>query len=172
MRFRNLKPPYSSTQGMTILEVVAVMAILGILAAIAAPSWVAFANRQRTNRAADQVLQAVRQSQSDAKRTRRSRTLEFRAGTADNPPKLIVGGIESDLGEGSFEPGTVSLSAVDGSLQPVSEISFASTGGLNDVSLPVHVTVSMTQSSSSKKCVIIRSLLGATQIGSDTECNS
>ncbi|NET49303.1 MAG: prepilin-type N-terminal cleavage/methylation domain-containing protein [Merismopedia sp. SIO2A8] len=157
---------------MTILEVIAVMAILGILAAIAAPGWTAFANRQRANRGTDQVLQAVRKAQADAKRTRRNRTVEFVEGTATATPKLIVGGVSSNLGEGSFNPGAVQLSAVDGNSDPVSEISFASTGGLNDVDLPIHITVAAPLEGGATKCVIIRSLLGATQIGSDGECNS
>lgn len=164
------------------LEVMAVVTIIAILAAIAAPGWVAFANRQRSNRAADQVLQAIRSSQADAKRTRRTRTLEFSEGTDDEAPTINQNGIVSKIGEGDlnglaklrvFENVTFDGNgdATGGDEITGQAISFTSTGGLEDVNLPVHVTIAVPgNGEGAKKCIEIRSLLGATKSSRDAEC--
>ncbi|MGK7890372.1 MAG: prepilin-type N-terminal cleavage/methylation domain-containing protein [Leptolyngbyaceae cyanobacterium] len=178
-RFSN---PKRSTSGMTILEVMVVIAIIGILSAIAAPGWVSFANRQRANRATDQILQAIRSAQADARRTRRSREVTFEmVPTAADPDTLIpaVNGIR--LGEGDLkavalevldEDGTVILNTEnDTDITNVQSVTFESTGGLDDnLDLPVYITVGVPDLDGAKKCVIIRSLLGATQTARDGEC--
>ncbi|MEM9214544.1 MAG: type II secretion system protein [Cyanobacteria bacterium P01_F01_bin.150] len=168
----------SSTKGMTILEVIVVVAILGILAAIAAPSWLAFANRQRANRATDQVLQSIRSAQADAKRTRRTRTLKFEFDENTNTSYINSNGISSKIGEGDLD-GMVALevleSTTDDDNNPQwtkleNSISFTSTGGIADVNLPIYINVRIPDKDGVKKCVIIRSLLGATRTGSNEEC--
>lgn len=166
-----MKPTrHHSTSGMTILEAIVVVAILGILSAIAAPSWVAFANRQRANRATDQVLQAIRTTQSDAKRTRRTRTVEFNPNA--DVPEISASGVTSALGEGDLKPGTVALLVKDGGDNDLTEMSFESSGGLGAVNLPVTITVAVPANvdNPAKRCVIVRSLLGATQKGTGAEC--
>jgi prepilin-type N-terminal cleavage/methylation domain-containing protein len=54
--------------GFTLLEVLVIALIVGILSAIAAPSWLAFINRQRVRTVNDRVLQSLRRAQSEAKR--------------------------------------------------------------------------------------------------------
>ena len=159
-----------SISGMTILEVIAVVAILGILAAIAAPGWLTFANRQRANRATDQVLQSIRTTQSNAKRTRRTRTIEFDKDA--DVPQIIADGVATPLGEGDLKPGMVSLEVKDGNEANLTEMSFESTGGLSSVNLPVTITIEVPADSNNavKKCVIVRSLLGATQKASGDDC--
>lgn len=162
----------SSTAGMTILEVITVVAILGILSAIAAPSWLSFANRQRANRATDQVLQSIRTAQAEAKRTRRTRSIAFDKDAA--VPQIIANGSATPLGEGDLKENMVSLSVKSGSGADVDAISFMSTGGLEAVDLPVTITVSVPANSdaATKKCVIVRSLLGATQTANGDECGA
>ena len=170
--FFKFSRPSSSTQGMTILEVIAVVAIIGILSAIAAPGWVTFANRQRANRATDQVLQSIRSAQADAKRTRRTRTIEFDKNA--DVPQLITNGAAIPLGEGDLKPGMVDLSVKEDDGADLDTMSFTSTGGLESVNLPVTITVAIPADSDSpvKKCVIVRSLLGATQTASGDDCAS
>ncbi len=64
--FRKVKA--SSVVGFSMLEVITVLAIAGILVAIAAPSWLSFHNTWQLNAAQDEVYQAFRQAQSEAKR--------------------------------------------------------------------------------------------------------
>jgi prepilin-type N-terminal cleavage/methylation domain-containing protein len=66
-----------SDGGFTLLEVIVIMLILGILSAIAAPSWLAFINRQRVRTVNDRVLQSLRTAQSEAKRSKRDVKVTF-----------------------------------------------------------------------------------------------
>lgn len=156
----------------------AVLAIIGILSAIAAPGWLTFANRQRANRATDQVLQSIRSAQADAKRTRRTRTLKF-VEDGENTYFISNNGISSKIGEGDLDGMVVlqaleAVSSTDSSLTGTKlgdkPIEFASTGGIDNVDLPVHITVAIPNDDGVKRCIIVRSLLGATQTGKDSEC--
>jgi Tfp pilus assembly protein FimT len=56
---------------------IVIVLILGILSAIAAPSWLAFINRQRVRTVNDRVFQSLRLAQSEAKRSKRDVTVTF-----------------------------------------------------------------------------------------------
>ncbi|NJL64869.1 MAG: type II secretion system protein [Methylacidiphilales bacterium] len=55
-----------------------VVIIIGILSAIAAPSWLAFTNRQRINKVNDVVLSTLQEAQREAKKTKVNQSLWFR----------------------------------------------------------------------------------------------
>lgn len=61
----------SPTAGFTLLEMLVVIVIAGVLFSIMAPGWVQFMNTRRVNGARDQILQALRVTQTEASRTRR-----------------------------------------------------------------------------------------------------
>lgn len=68
----------SATAGFTLAETLVVIVMFGVLTAIAAPSWLAFVNRQRINSAGDAVLQTVRKAQTRASTENRLWEASFR----------------------------------------------------------------------------------------------
>ncbi|MEB3232331.1 MAG: prepilin-type N-terminal cleavage/methylation domain-containing protein [Leptolyngbyaceae bacterium] len=166
MVHRKLVNSNHAVQGMSILEIIVVVLIIGVLVAIAAPGWLSLANRQRTSRAADQILQAIRSAQADAKRTHKTHEVQFDT-TGDIP---TIDGIP--LGEGDLN--FIALEILDGSgttVPTTTPVTFESTGSLNNAfDLPVYIRVGVPDMDGAKRCVIIRSLLGATQVGRDEEC--
>lgn len=176
---------HHSTSGMTILEVLAVMIIMGILTAMAAPGWVAFVNRQRANRAQDQILQALRETQAEARRTRQAKTLTVFANDGGVPQLDVddpaAGLPPVNLGEGDIKASMLSLriqETVEGEAvvdeDGVFSIRFGPNGGLDvderDWNLPIYITVASPADSDTERCVILATLLGATRAGNEEEC--
>ncbi|MGF1495644.1 MAG: Tfp pilus assembly protein FimT/FimU [Elainellaceae cyanobacterium] len=170
-----------STAGMTILEVLAVVIILGILSAIVAPGWLTFVNRQRTNRAQDQILQAIRQAQSEARRLNRNQTVEFIPETETEVPKVrLNSGLEIPLGEGDLKPGMLSMTVLDDEFEDETNaapeertMSFLPNGALDPEEsdrLTIIVSAPADAANPTKRCVVVQTLLGATDLASDGEC--
>ncbi len=92
--------------------------MLGILTAIAAPSWLAFINRQRVRTVNDRVFQSLRAAQSEAKRSKREIVITFSAPPVD-PPTATINTVppgpiplktETFDAGGEIKPGTIVLS--------------------------------------------------------------
>ncbi|MEG4498943.1 type II secretion system protein [Microcoleus sp. F10-C6] len=93
-------PHYKNTRsrnadkGFTLLEVLVIALIVGILSSIAAPSWLAFINRQRVRTVNDRVLQSLRSAQSEAKRSKRDVTVTFYTSSSTpisaDPPRVEI----------------------------------------------------------------------------------
>lgn len=74
--------------GFTLIELIVVIIMISVLSAIAAPSWLAFVNRQRTSTLNDAVLSALQEAQSQAKNKKLSYSVSLI--TDDGVPKIAV----------------------------------------------------------------------------------
>lgn len=178
-------PVRRSTAGFTLTELLIVIVMIGILMAIAAPSWVAFINSRRADAAREQILQALRQAQAQALRTRQFQTVQFADRTATSPPTVTVFGdtqkLGSSQGKDQFTPNMVSLQVLTYGANKADDcpntncIEFDAKGNiLNQMNAPgikVVVYSPPAPATTATRCVFIQTILGATQLKSGTDCN-
>lgn len=174
-----------SSTGFTLIELIVSVVIVGVLFSIAAPGWLAFANRQRANNVRDQIFQTLQRTQSDAIRTKQAQFLKI--DTAANPPTLQVVALRTPLpndtvvtplGNNQLQPGMITL------LPPAGDLSVPDTGSaigigfnsegylLNDVDVdtPIKLTVAV-PNSTVKSCVIVQTILGRAITESGSGCD-
>ncbi|MGM3309365.1 pilus assembly FimT family protein [Anabaena sp. WFMT] len=80
LRTRSKYTPQQDT-GFTLIEMLVVVVMIGILSAIVAPSWLGFVNRQRLNKAHEEVVTAIKQVQEEAKKKKVSYSISLRKNT-------------------------------------------------------------------------------------------
>jgi prepilin-type N-terminal cleavage/methylation domain-containing protein len=182
MKRRSLLSSKFTARGFTLLELIVVMVLIGVLFAIAAPNWVAFINQQRVGSARNQVSQAIRTAQSEAKRTKVNRAIVFQ--NNNNQPRYAIVPAPDNtinlsnanwqtLGDGTIQPGLIRLSVerAPNQNQPPPLI-FDSYGAIppNVTLMPYTITIGSTASTNPRRCVEVHTILGATTEGSNSDC--
>jgi len=178
-----------SDGGFTIIELLVIVIMLGILVGIAAPSWLAFINRQRVRTVNDRVFQSLRTAQSQAKRSKRDIIITFDT-TVDppiatintNPPTINAStGLpnpplrtETFNGGGEIKPGTIKLTVNTpaGATAPSNSIVFDYQG--NASTTPFVVTVAPANYSkpdtSARQCARVETLIGGMRTAEGNDC--
>ncbi|PPS41923.1 Tfp pilus assembly protein FimT/FimU [Chroococcidiopsis sp. TS-821] len=130
--------------GFTLIELLVAIAVAGILAAIAVPGWLSFVQQRRLSVAADQMYRAVKATQAEAKKTKATQTLQ---------------------------PATEIDSSVSVTY-PTPTLSFDHRGAVKAGAVPYHINLTVENGGSSSRCIVVKTLLGATTTGRNTqECN-
>ena len=149
--------------GFTLLEVLVIALIVGILSSIAAPSWLAFINRQRVRTVNDRALQTLRTAQSEAKRTKRDVTIVFNTNTSTppvDPPTVTIAGNTQQLNSGGeIKAKQILLSTKIAPATSANSITFDYQGNLASGTTPFVVTVAPA-GGGTQQCVIVQTLLG------------
>ena len=162
MRF--LRPhPKNTPSGFTLLEVLAVVVIVAILGAIAAPSWISYANRQRISAVESDLLQVFKQAQQDAIQERRDVTVTIN--TLEPLPTVDTDGFAQVIGPDELAPNTIDLTATD------PQITFDYQGMTPGQNLPFVVKISPANSSA-QQCVVVATILGTLKTARDAECDT
>jgi prepilin-type N-terminal cleavage/methylation domain-containing protein len=156
--------------GFTLIEMITVGSIIGILAAIALPSWLGFMNIRRLNTAQDEVYQAMRQAQSQAKKEKLKYQASFR--TENNILQWAVHK-ESDLNNAIWKDLDDNVQLDPNSTleldNGVRRVRFNDIGG---VTPPLgKITLSSKSGGTGKRCVIVSTILGAMRTAKDDSCN-
>jgi prepilin-type N-terminal cleavage/methylation domain-containing protein len=177
-----------SPLGFTLIEVLVVMALIGILSAIAAPSWLSFANNQKLNSAQSRAFSSLRLAQSEAKRMQTVWQASFRnmPDVAQyvvhrDPPSNANKAYWDNLPWQNFEQGV----KIDDDMSSKSHTTFTPLTAIPDP--PVYRAQFKSQGnpilsekgqitfvnkvSKFKKCVIISTILGAMRLAENEECD-
>jgi prepilin-type N-terminal cleavage/methylation domain-containing protein len=183
------KKDYDSMTGFSLIELMVVILMAGILAAIAAPSWQAFTTRQRIKTVNNQVFQAIKTTQAEAKRNKSAYVLEFNLD--DDPLKYSI------YKKGTPPPPQPQSLSLDGAIKEnmlkiysqvqgteKDKIPFKSDGTLDEDELDkdnikiedtgkntdgFRVVVYPKDSPDSRNCIIVQTILGATRTAEGTD---
>ena len=101
---QNIKKRLHSQQdaGFSLIEVLTVVVMIGVLSAIATPSWFAFVNRQKVNKANDAVLAALQEAQREAKNKKLSYTVSFQKNPTTQNVEVAV--YNTNTGSPTWKP--------------------------------------------------------------------
>jgi prepilin-type N-terminal cleavage/methylation domain-containing protein len=200
-RYFSIKQLYASKRfsqenaGFSLVEVIVVVVMIGILAAIGLPSWSAFVNRQRVNKANDAVLAAIQQAQTEAKKQKRDYSVSFKTdsnviksavypnsdapiATDDIRWQSLGGDLQIPAGAVLLRTNMSSTNTVGATASTSPTITFDYVGTLPNANFGTATASTeapglkiVLATTGLKRCVIVKTLLGTTLTEKDGKCD-
>lgn len=150
-----------SNSGFTLLENLIILLIIGILAGIIVPSWLSFLEKIRLNAAQNQLYQAIRQAQSQAKKEKLTWQASFRE--------------QNGILQWAVHPGTVNpinstWNSIDSRVRLDAETTLRESDNVRGIQFDYlgsvrkpplgRITVSSKSGGKAKRCVFVSTILG------------
>jgi prepilin-type N-terminal cleavage/methylation domain-containing protein len=168
-------------KGFTLIETLIVVVIIGIITGLSIPSWFSFVNRQRMKAVNNDLIQSLLDVQNKARQDSTAYTIEFRYQTTDKKIEQVtyIGNPtedQSDIPEANWQELETQYPEIkiDDSNNTRYSVTFDYRGRIDDgsiINVGDNIALTFTNSSSTKKCVLIKTLLGAMESVSDDKCN-
>ncbi|MFM7363045.1 MAG: Tfp pilus assembly protein FimT/FimU [Cuspidothrix sp.] len=149
------------SDGFTLLEMLVVVSMIGILSAIVAPSWQNAIYLRTLSVAQDQVYQAMRQAQNQAKKEKLTWHTSFRESGSV---------VQVAVHPATIEPAKANWNNLDPSIQLDEESTLQLSNGvrrvqfdrLGSVKLPLgRITLAHKSGGKAKRCVFVSTVIGA-----------
>jgi prepilin-type N-terminal cleavage/methylation domain-containing protein len=161
-----LKMNPSNNKGFTLIEILVTLLIMGIIAAIAAPSFMTWANNRKIQQVATDIEGALKEAQSTAvrKSVACNATVTSSAITA-----IRVGTTENCLPSGTRQLyGSNSNLAISGTGGTTTTVNFSSLGSVTSTQAFVIYRTDVATTIGTKRCIVISAGIGTTRSGTYT----
>ncbi|MBD2242607.1 type II secretion system protein [Nostoc sp. FACHB-888] len=175
---KNQLPSRQSDAGFTLIELLVVIIMVGILSAIAIPGWLGFVNRQRINTSQNTALTLLRDAQAKAKQQRVSWQACFwddgNQVLASIQPVISSNECQSTNGKSLIADNSKAITFTSTFTQNPPNyyrVQFKYDGSVNGVGELGKITFIPRNSSGTKACIFVSTLLGAMRTDKDSGCN-
>ncbi|MEH1933555.1 MAG: type II secretion system protein [Nostoc sp.] len=165
-----------SEAGFSLIELLVVILMIGVLSAIAVPSWLGFLNRERVNSAQKTALTLLRDAQANAKRERVMWQACFwddgNQVLASIQPVISSNACQSTNGKSLITDNPKAITFTSNFTQNPTNYyraQFKYDGSVNGQL--GTITFTPRNSSGTKGCVIVSTILGAMRTDKDSGCN-
>jgi len=175
---RNWLKHHSNTSGFTLLELLVVVVMIGILAALGIPSWISLVNNNKISNAQSEVFQAMRDAQSKAKVRKTTWEARFKNGQNANGNPAIQWSVNSASGSQIWRTISSPGVQVDTALTDMNKIGeswsvqFDYKGEVKVTDQGKKITVVIGNGGGRKKCVFVKTTLGALKTAEGDKCNN
>jgi prepilin-type N-terminal cleavage/methylation domain-containing protein len=178
---KNWLKHHSNTSGFTLLELLVVVVMIGILAALGIPSWIFLINNSKVSNAQSEVFQAMRDAQSKAKLRKTTWESRFQNAQNANGESVIQWSVNSASGSPTWRTISSPGVQIDPALTNLDEsggswsVKFNDKGQVEDSTLDENgkkITVVMGNGGGRKKCVFVKTILGALKTAEADKCNN